>query len=137
MVVDSCGAVDWVLEPRGVAPATSCKRAPGMSAKDGPLLWREKRVVSAPIEIVGTWIRASSVSLMTVSGRGRRNPSMACMSDATVFGLPLLRRAKRKMSTSSSGMVAPRRGSSLGRVPTGISNTAWSGEHRSSEPGSR
>jgi hypothetical protein len=53
--------------------------------------------------MVGVVILPSSSSVITLSARGLRTWSIACMSEATVLALPLRRAARRSTSTSSTG----------------------------------
>jgi hypothetical protein len=68
----------------------------------------EERDAGSPTEHGGAVISRSSPSVMTLSARGRRKPSIACMTEATVRALPLRRPARRNTSSSSSGAAAVR-----------------------------
>src|SRR6266699_3507965 len=58
------------------------------------------------MKIVGVVIAASSAVVRTLSGRGRRNRSIACMSDATVLAFCGRRTDRRSASISESGATA-------------------------------
>jgi hypothetical protein len=58
------------------------------------------------MKIAGIAIAASSALVRTLSGRGRRNRSIACMSDATVLAFPGRRADRRSTSISESGAAA-------------------------------
>jgi len=58
------------------------------------------------MKIAGVEIAASSALVRTLSGRGRRNRSIACMSDATVLAFSGRRADRRSASISGYGAAA-------------------------------
>ena len=121
------GAASADLPARGrgrPGPHEASRR--GFWQSPGGLGLRVRNGSSTPQQnIVGAAIWPSSSSVMMLSGRGRRKPSIACMSEATVRAFPGRRAARRSTSTRSSGAAAAAAGLSLAEQPPGTPALAW------------
>jgi hypothetical protein len=92
---------------RGVAAGDLMKDRCG-DVGDSGRAWAgvRKGVAGSQAEHLGAVAWRSSSADMTLAGRGRRKPSVACMIEATVLALPRRRAARRSTLSSSSGAAA-------------------------------